>query len=85
MRVLLLTVLTLGMLVVGQSSRGAQDDRSVLTYHDDPARSGRYIIPGLTWARAASAHLDQRFDAQFQGTSTRSHCTGSHPAPSGDS
>jgi hypothetical protein len=67
MRVSMLIVPILGAFIVGQPSRGAADDASVLTYHGDPARSGRYVVPGLTWARAARAHLDQRFDARLEG------------------
>ena len=37
------------------------------SYHGDAARSGRYIIPGLTWQRAAGAHRDQAFDGNVQG------------------
>src|SRR5437764_6555536 len=40
---------------------------SVLTYHGDPARSGHFIVPGLSWERARSIHLDEKFQARFAG------------------
>ena len=67
MRQSVLAALTLGMLAIGQPSRGAQNDPTVPTYHGDPSRTGHYVVPDLTWTRAASAHLDQSFDGQVQG------------------
>jgi PQQ enzyme repeat len=40
---------------------------TVLTYHGDPARSGHFVVPGLTWERARSMHLDESFHARFSG------------------
>jgi putative pyrroloquinoline-quinone binding quinoprotein len=44
----------------------SQDD-SVLTYHAAPSRSGNFVVPGLTWERARSLHLDENFRAQVAG------------------
>ena len=41
--------------------------QSILTYHNDGARSGRYVMPRLTWQRAGAMHLDPDFDARIEG------------------
>lgn len=46
---------------------GACRAQSVVTYHNDPARSGNFILPALTWQRARSLHLDQAFQPRFAG------------------
>jgi len=45
----------------------AQADQSVSTYHAALDRSGRYIVPGLTYERARGLHLDPSFHSAFQG------------------
>lgn len=67
MRYALQLACVLVMLSFAQHCYGAQPDSSVLTYHGDRNRSGHYVVPGLTWTRAATAHLDQHFDAVVQG------------------
>jgi outer membrane protein assembly factor BamB len=50
------------------SLEGAEaQQNAVLTYHGDQSRSGHFVVPGLTWDRAHSAHLDQAFDARVAG------------------
>lgn len=41
--------------------------QSVPTYHHDPARSGNFTVPGLTWQRARGLHLDANFQPRFAG------------------
>jgi len=41
--------------------------QSVLTYHGAPDRSGRFIVPNLTWDRARSVHLDPQFHPHISG------------------
>ena len=49
-------------------SLGAEPARqSVLTYHADPARSGNFIVPSLTWDRASSLQLDNNFRPRISG------------------
>jgi hypothetical protein len=48
-------------------SGAAHADSSVLTYHGAPDRSGRYVVPGLTYERARGLHLDPSFHATFRG------------------
>ena len=49
-------------------SLGAEPARqSVLTYHADPARSGNFIVPSLTWDRASSLQLDNNFRSRISG------------------
>jgi hypothetical protein len=45
----------------------AADDRSILTYHGDPNRSGNFIVPALTVQRARGTHLDSGFQARLTG------------------
>jgi hypothetical protein len=48
-------------------SGAAHADSSVLTYHGALDRSGRYVVPGLTYERARGLHLDSSFHAAFHG------------------
>lgn len=41
--------------------------QQVLTYHGDAARSGRYVVPSLTWGKAGMVHMDPGFNATIQG------------------
>jgi outer membrane protein assembly factor BamB len=43
----------------------AQDN--VLGYHGGADRSGHFVVPGLTWERARSLHLDEAFRARIVG------------------
>ncbi|MGA9868686.1 MAG: hypothetical protein WBQ75_19850, partial [Acetobacteraceae bacterium] len=45
----------------------APGPRAIVTYHADAARSGNYLAPGLTWARAATVHRDLAFDGAVRG------------------
>jgi hypothetical protein len=49
------------------SFRGEADERSVLTYHAHPDRSGNFIVPALTWERARALRLDTGFGARLSG------------------
>lgn len=60
-----LVTLAAAALVSGHAEIAAAD---VLNHHNDPARSGRYVAPGLTYARAAGLHVDPQFDADVAGT-----------------
>jgi hypothetical protein len=57
------------MAVVGicWPSRGETAERSVVTYHAQPDRSGNFIVPGLTWERARVLRLDVGFRAMVSG------------------
>src|SRR5215469_6665553 len=46
---------------------GACRAQSVLAYHNDPARTGNFVLPSLTWERARSLHLDPGFQPRFAG------------------
>jgi hypothetical protein len=41
--------------------------QSILTYHNDGARTGLYVMPRLTWQRAGAMHLDPDFDGRIEG------------------
>ncbi len=42
-------------------------DANVTTYHADGRRSGLYVVPGLTFQQAATAHLDAAFVGHVPG------------------
>jgi hypothetical protein len=46
---------------------GAAADESVITYHGAADRSGLYVAPGLTFAKAATVRLDTGFHATVDG------------------
>jgi hypothetical protein len=43
------------------------EESSVLTYHGRPDRSGNFVVPALSWAKARSLHLDPAFHAEVAG------------------
>ena len=52
------------------SARSPPQDQArdnVLAYHGGADRSGNFLVPGLTWERAKSLHLDQAFQARIAG------------------
>jgi len=49
------------------SARPAEPTQNVLTYHADAARSGNFVIPGLTDERARAVHPDTGFKASIDG------------------
>ena len=67
MRVSVLTTLTAAILLFAPAARAADIDPTVPTYHADAARSGHYVVPGLTWASAASMQRDAAFDGHVPG------------------
>ena len=58
-----LTLLTAAAASVG----GAAAAESVITYHGAADRSGLYVAPTLTWAKAATVRLDPGFHATVDG------------------
>jgi hypothetical protein len=61
------TICRLAAVLLASLFAGAAHGQSVLTYHGDPSRSGRYVVPALTWARARALHLDRGFAPRFSG------------------
>jgi outer membrane protein assembly factor BamB len=61
---ILLAGAVLGMII---SSHAESARQSILGYHSDPARSGNFVVPSLTWDRARSLHLDENFRARISG------------------
>src|ERR1700751_882398 len=49
------------------AGRAPDPTQEVLTYHGDAARSGNFVIPGLTFDRAGAIHPDNGFKAQIDG------------------
>src|SRR5689334_6340667 len=56
-----------GGLLLAFALSGLAHAQSVLGYHGNPERSGNFVVPALTWNRAASVHLDPGFHPQFPG------------------
>lgn len=54
-------------IIAGLCSQAEAQIQSVLTYHGDPARSGNFVVPALTWQSAASVQLDNSFAARVDG------------------
>ncbi len=57
----------LGVAAAGVAAAAAAADHSVVTYHNALDRSGHYVAPALTWAKAASVQLDAGFNATVDG------------------
>lgn len=55
------------ILLCGQVARAAEPATDVLSYHGDRARTGNFVIPGLSWSRARSLHIDSGFHARISG------------------
>lgn len=46
---------------------GTGHAQSILTFHNDAMRGGLYVMPRLTYERAAGLHLDRDFDGRVEG------------------
>ncbi|HKX09243.1 MAG TPA: hypothetical protein VJN67_13675 [Stellaceae bacterium] len=46
---------------------GVGQAQSILTFHNDGMRGGLYVMPRLTYERAAGMHLDRDFDGRVDG------------------
>jgi hypothetical protein len=66
MRRVLRLAAALAALVLPAIARAA-DAPDVPGYHATPDRAGHYVVPGLTWARAASVHLLRDFAGIVEG------------------
>jgi outer membrane protein assembly factor BamB len=51
----------------GNSVQDNSVQDNVLTYHGSADRSGAFVVPGLTWQRAKSLHVDEKFRARVAG------------------
>ena len=61
------SILVLCMAYAWSGAARAQDDGTVPGYHRTDDRSGQYVVPGLTWQRAAHLHRDVYFDGRVDG------------------
>jgi outer membrane protein assembly factor BamB len=60
-------ILLAGALAALAGSAPAAADSTVLTYHGALDRSGRYVMPDLTYGRARGLRPDFSFDASYRG------------------
>lgn len=67
MRSAVFLAMGLGFFITAPAVAAARSDATVPTYHGGGDRSGNYIVPELTWQRAAQAHLDNSFDGVVEG------------------
>jgi PQQ-like domain len=67
MRFPALAALAATTLLCMPTAHAAENDPTVSTYHADAARSGHYVVPGLTWSNAASMRRDEAFDGHVPG------------------
>src|SRR5271165_6728401 len=67
MRLSALAALAAVTLVCAPPASAAQNDVIVPTYHADAARSGHYVVPGLTWANAGEMRRDAAFGGRVPG------------------
>src|SRR5690349_8097920 len=61
------SVLALTFVVGAVGPAIAAADDSVLTFHAGADRSGTFVVPGLTAARARGVHLDAGFQGKLSG------------------
>lgn len=54
-------------LLLASAAHGSADSLSVTTFHGNPARSGNYVVPDLTWANAAAIRLLPGWSGTVQG------------------
>src|SRR6266513_2653935 len=58
------SLLLAALIATSLPMRAHSQPAGVLSYHGSPERSGHFVVPGLTWERARSLHLDQNFHAR---------------------
>src|SRR5262249_18482467 len=61
----LLLVAAMIMMSLAALAQPKQDN--VLTFHGAPDRRGNFTVPGLTWQRAKSLHMDEKFHPRVAG------------------
>jgi hypothetical protein len=62
-----LILLAAALLGTSIASRADPRPGSILTHHGHPDRSGKFIVPALSWDRARSLRLDEDFHPQVSG------------------
>jgi outer membrane protein assembly factor BamB len=61
------SIVATALLAAVFASSAPAEERGVLTHHNDAARSGHFVVPGLTWEKARALRPDTRFAAQVAG------------------
>jgi outer membrane protein assembly factor BamB len=61
------TAVAVALLAAALPSIAGAEEHGVLTYHNDAARSGHFVVPGLSWDKARGLRPDARFTARVDG------------------
>jgi outer membrane protein assembly factor BamB len=67
MKAIFAAALLVAVFAASTTDGALAQQESILTYHGSPDRSGRFIVPGLTYERARSISLDQQFHPRISG------------------
>src|SRR5215470_15768292 len=59
--------IAIALFAAALASCAGAEERGVLTYHNDAARSGHYVVPGLTWEKARALRPATGFAARVAG------------------
>jgi hypothetical protein len=60
-------LLVTAMIMMSRTVLAQPNQDNVLTFHGGPDRSGNFTVPGLTWQRAKSLRMDEKFHPRVAG------------------
>jgi hypothetical protein len=60
-------LLVAAMILSGRAVLAQSEQDNVLTFHGGPDRRGNFTVPGLTWERAKTLHMDEKFRPRVAG------------------
>jgi putative pyrroloquinoline-quinone binding quinoprotein len=61
------TLISISAAFAAAFATSAAADENVPAYHGSAGRGGNFVVPALTWDRAAKLHADSAFRAEFPG------------------
>src|SRR5215467_260474 len=60
-------LLVAAMIMTSRAVFAQPKQDNVLTFHGSSDRRGNFTVPGLTWQRAKSLHMDEKFQPRVTG------------------